>query len=145
MGSAVEMVADSRKKRGPVDVLLSCCASFPEAINFGLPHYAFTLPFGQLQAVVGGPRQSITLGVDGVAAACEAAEARYFLPYAHGFRGLGEDPSSPEAGLSESEMLAQLRPRLGATSTHAWRPDAMASFAAGTMTVREHDPHAAGP
>jgi hypothetical protein len=38
--------------------------------------------------------------------------ARWFLPYAHGFSGLGRDPVSEEGRLSESAAVAAVRAAL---------------------------------
>lgn len=92
-GSMLAVIEDSTRRRGPVDLVLSNCRPFAEALNPGLPEYAFALPFERLEQAhrdqKAGRACSITLGPEGVARACRAAGARYFLPYAHGFHGLG--------------------------------------------------------
>lgn len=94
-GSMIDAIRDHVGRRGPVDVVLANCRPFPEALNPGLPEYAFVLPFERLEQAhrerIAGRVRSITLGPEGVARACQAAGARYFLPYAHGFHGLGVD------------------------------------------------------
>ncbi|WP_257448044.1 MBL fold metallo-hydrolase [Archangium lipolyticum] len=128
LGDMVEAVRQSTARRGPVDVVLANCRSFPEGINVGLPQYAMTLPFERLRAMyaenAGGRWLSMTLGGPGVAEACIAAQARYFLPYAHMFRGLGRD--------AEDDTLAGIRAGLAqrgaATEVLAWNPGDVARF-----------------
>ncbi|HEY1623282.1 MAG TPA: MBL fold metallo-hydrolase [Streptosporangiaceae bacterium] len=124
----------SVKKRGPVDFLFSNCRVFPDGINYGLPHYSLALPFDRLQQIFAdrqkGRIESITFGPSGVADACAAAQARYFLPYAHGFRGLGEDPIGEPSGaaLSEASLVGEvkeaMRHRSPATQVASWHPGA---------------------
>jgi hypothetical protein len=141
-GDALEVVERSVAQRGPVDVLLSCCLSFPEAINDGLPHYAFALPFSRLEQIYRdrkhGKKQFMTLGVDGVAEACRISGARWFLPYAHGFSGLGRDPRSEEGeGMAEKTTMAALcealRRRGTATVVGSWKPGDVARLTDGAL------------
>ena len=82
-GNAIDAIARSVAKRGPIDIVLSCCHGFPEGINTGLAHYALALPFSRLEEIHRqsrkGHREMMTLGPSGVAEACRAAGARYFL------------------------------------------------------------------
>jgi L-ascorbate metabolism protein UlaG (beta-lactamase superfamily) len=130
-GDILDAIQCSVARYGPVDVLLSCCFEFPEAINLGLPDYFVTVPFDQLRRIhvaqSAGKARPITLGPRGVARACAIAQARYFLPYAHGFRGIGEDPASAEGGAQrESAQLLQVGRHLaelgGTTELVSWRP-----------------------
>jgi L-ascorbate metabolism protein UlaG (beta-lactamase superfamily) len=129
-GSAIETISRSVAKRGPIDIVLSCCHDFPEGINFGLAHYALALPFSRLEEIhrdsKKGRQETMTLGPRGVAEACRVAEARYFLPYAHGFCGLGRDPVSAESGGTESGLLADVAKALeaqgGTTTILSWKP-----------------------
>jgi len=141
-GHALEAVQRSVEQRGPVDILLSCCLSFPEAINDGLPHYAFALPFSRLAQIFRdrkeGKREFMTLGAEGVTEACRVSGARYFLPYAHGFSGIAQDPRSEEGeGMSErstmSAIAEALRMRGIPTVAAAWKPGDIARIEAGSL------------
>ena len=118
-GSMVEVIERSVAERGPIDVVLSACGTFPEMLNTGVPHYAFTLPFEAMRARRASPA-SMTSGPEGIAEICRIAQARYFAPYAHGFRGLGQPTTSEPA-----EMVG-LREELERTGTQTrvieWRP-----------------------
>jgi L-ascorbate metabolism protein UlaG (beta-lactamase superfamily) len=129
-GSAIEAISRSAAKRGPIDIVLSCCHAFPEGINVGLAPYALALPFSRLEEIhresKKGHREMMTLGPSGVAEACRVAGARYFLPYAHGFGGLGRDPVSTKSGITEKALLADVTKALkaqgGATTILSWKP-----------------------
>jgi hypothetical protein len=125
-------------ERGPIDVVMSCCFEFPEMLNMGLPHYAFTVPFELLRAHR-AQRQSITNGPRGIAAACRAAGARYFLPYAHGFGGLHVEPASAESKVSERAAVAAVRAELarcGATTeVLEWHPGDVLRWRDGAAIV----------
>lgn len=125
-GSMVEAIRRSVDQRGPIDVLMSCCYEFPEAINLGLPDYVLTVPFDELRTRWHGKRASMTNGPDGVAAACEAAGARFFLPYAHGFSGLGQPPMSEEGSGGERAATDAVRQAIAArelaTAVIDWVP-----------------------
>jgi hypothetical protein len=145
LGDALEAVARSVAKRGPVDVLLSCCLGFPEGINMGLPHYALTLPFSRLEQIFRDREQGrfelITLGEHGVSEACRIAGARYLLPYAHGFSGLRNDPRSEEGGgADEAATLAKVVAALGtrsvATEAASWKPGDFASLERRSLSFR---------
>jgi L-ascorbate metabolism protein UlaG (beta-lactamase superfamily) len=131
----------SVKRRGPVDFLLSNCRMFPEGINLGLPHYALALPFERLQQIFAerarGQALSMTFGPRGIADACAAAQARYFLPYAHGFRGIGVDPTddSPEAS-QLARVDEELRHRSAGTRVAGWYPGSSVALISGSMTLR---------
>ncbi|MDB6083138.1 MAG: metallo-beta-lactamase family protein [Gammaproteobacteria bacterium] len=131
MGEMRDVIAASVASDGGVDVLLSCCESFPEGINEGLPDYVLTLPFETLRVMFTerqeGRWHSMTAGVGGVADLCAVARARFYLPYAHGFAGLGVDPGATGApGYGEGLILHALRGalvRAGApTEVVSWSP-----------------------
>ncbi|MFY0528770.1 MBL fold metallo-hydrolase [Archangium gephyra] len=142
MGDMVEAVRQNTARRGPVDVVLSNCRSFPEGINVGLPQYALTLPFERLQAMHQQAREgalpSMTLGTRGVAQACAAAQARYFLPYAHMFQGIGQD--------ADADLLAEVRAGLlqqgASTEALAWNPGDIARFDGSRLHLRHLPPPA---
>jgi hypothetical protein len=119
-----------------VDVVLSCALPFSEAINDGLPHYQLTLPFALLRDVFQQQRRgqgaSITLGASGVAEVCRVARARYFLPYAHGFAGLGVAPPNEDEAmrLLSAELLGS------SISVERWQPGDYAVFRGGRLHVR---------
>ncbi|HEY1623283.1 MAG TPA: MBL fold metallo-hydrolase [Streptosporangiaceae bacterium] len=117
----------SVKKRGPVDFLLCNCRTFPEGINMGNPHYSLALPFDRLQQIFAdrekGRIESMTLGPSGIAGACAAAQARYFLPYAQGFRGIGVDPvGDPSEASILAEVEEEMRHRSPGTQVTGWYP-----------------------
>jgi len=124
-GVAHEALRRSVTRFGPIDVLLSCFAEFPEMINPGLVQYMVTQPFSVLrrthdERATGAASESITFGARGVAEACRAAQATTLLPYAHGFDGIGVAP------LRESGHLASVAEVLGtgdvATRLGTWSP-----------------------
>jgi L-ascorbate metabolism protein UlaG (beta-lactamase superfamily) len=123
-GDCVAAVRAITDDRGPVDVLLSCCVEFAEGINAGLPEFLLTIPFADLRAIADdqrrGVERSVTAGPRGVAEACAAARATWFLPYAHGFSGLDADP--PHEGEAVRAVREQLAARGAPTRVHAWRP-----------------------
>jgi hypothetical protein len=107
-GSVVDALRRSVEEHGPVDIVMSCCFPFLEGINRGLPMHALAVPFDELRRLF-NHAESITSGPDGVARACAAAQARWFLPYAHGFSGLHRDPVDAEVDMSEHDVLVQVR------------------------------------
>lgn len=139
-GVVYEALRRSVARFGPVDVLLACCATFPEVLNQGLPSYMFTQPFETIvrthrERVGGGRSPSITFGPRGVAEACRAAGARWFLPYAHGFAGLGSVPRSEHGDLLAVERA--LRELDVPTRVVDWRPGDHCSITAdGELEVR---------
>lgn len=140
MGNMVDVLERSAAQRGPIDVVLSCCFEFPEGWNPGLSHYCLTVPFAKLRQMYLRPRKrgSMTLGPEGVAAACKAARARYFLPYAHGFRGLAVSPTSAEGGKqTEEDMLNAIRLRLAGAATEvlSWLPGDRALFEGRRLAI----------
>lgn len=140
-GNMVEVLRRSAEEHGPIDVLMSCCHRFPEMLNVGLPHYAFTIPFDVLRehrANLG----SITSGPTGLAAACHAAGARYFLPYAHGFSRLFECPSGEEDVYTEDDAVSWLRQELATTGSKTqileWRPGDLLTWEGSSVRVERH-------
>jgi L-ascorbate metabolism protein UlaG (beta-lactamase superfamily) len=120
-GSMLDVLGDSFKKRGPVDFLFCQEGNFPEAINAGLALHAFVLPFSYLEkAWREKPLKSMTLGPSGIGEACRRSGARYFLPYAHGFRGIGKEPRSAESKHREGTDIAPLLPP--ETAYVGWHP-----------------------
>jgi L-ascorbate metabolism protein UlaG (beta-lactamase superfamily) len=138
MGSMLDVMAESRRRRGPADVVLSCLRQFASPFFGGLSHYWTTLPFSRLQALyaeyAAGTLPFTTAGPDGVAAACEAAGARYFLPYAHGFEALGKpvtdigwsDGQEPSEAEICGRLEAEIRSRKGRTEVRSWEPGDLA-------------------
>ncbi|HEX4457599.1 MAG TPA: MBL fold metallo-hydrolase, partial [Polyangia bacterium] len=140
-GSMHDALRRSVEKRGPIDVIMSCCMEFREGDNPGLPHYLLTVPFEHVGRVV-REASSTTLGPLGLAEVCEIARARYFMPYAHGFNGIGMDPRSTEGHQTEARALDRLREQLTArrvaTQVVAWSPGDFMSFDHGKVVVRRY-------
>jgi L-ascorbate metabolism protein UlaG (beta-lactamase superfamily) len=138
-GSMQEAIRRSVEKRGPIDVIMSCCMEFREGDNPGLAHYLMTVPFAHVARVV-REASSTTLGPGGLAEVCEIARARYFMPYAHGFKGVGKEPRSTEGYLTEAEALDQLREQLAlrrtATEVVAWNPGDFMTLDRGDLVVQ---------
>jgi hypothetical protein len=122
---------------------MSCCLEFPEAVNPGLPTYMLVVPFAELRRLH-RDRGSMTLGPSGIADACAAARARYFLPYAHGFSGLGLPPRSAEGGISEAESLRRiataLRKRDLQTRLIEWNPGDLMRWEHGAPYIEPCSP-----
>jgi L-ascorbate metabolism protein UlaG (beta-lactamase superfamily) len=143
-GDTAEVLARSAAERGPVDILASSCLDFPEGDNLGLPHYFLTVPLATLHRKRRAPheRGTITLGPSGVARAAAVTGARFFLPYAHGFRGIGAPPIGAEQGSArEAEQLRHLAAALAAlgarTEVLAWSPGDVARIEGGRVRVIE--------
>jgi hypothetical protein len=143
-GSMVEVLAESLAKRGPATAILATSGAFAEIFNWGLPHYIWTFPFSFLQSAFADYRDarlgSTTLGVEGIAEACDAVQARHYLPYANGFTGLGRDPVSPESGQHpEGAMLSELRELLATRGSRTeivdWRPGDSVHLDGGELSI----------
>ncbi len=145
-GRMIEVAEQSMRKRGPVDVVLSCLRQVHCPFMEGLPHYWATLPFGRLQELFGqyeaGALPSSTAGTRGAVEVCAAARARYFLPYANGFAGVGE--SIPDIGwgygepreAGEVEAMATEFARRGLPiSVRQWNVGERASFQDGALRI----------
>ncbi len=137
-GSVFESLRRSVERKGPVDVLLSCCAAFPEVINAGLRSYLFTQPFDAIARTHasrrhGRPSPAITFGPEGVARACDAAQARSFMPYAHGFAGLGVAPQ--REAMEVARVEAALSDAGVSTRLVRWVPGDTVQLQQGVLTV----------
>ena len=97
-GNMLSEISRSVEHKGPADGVISCCHTFPEVVNFGLPHYAFTVPFDEAKNIydnqVSGHINSITFGPEGILDILDVAGTRNLIPYAHGFNGLHQDVDS---------------------------------------------------
>jgi L-ascorbate metabolism protein UlaG (beta-lactamase superfamily) len=135
IGSMLDVVRQSVAERGPPDIVLSNCRAFPEVVNPGLAHYVLAVPFSRVRSTFldqrGGSFASVTLGEAGVAEACAAAGARYFLPYAHMFAGLGVDAD----GGALDGVSRELERRGVATRAVAWNPGDVARVANGRLWI----------
>jgi hypothetical protein len=139
-GTMIDVLERSVAERGPLDVLLSCCFSFPEGYNPGLPIYFLTVPLEHLRDFYLHPeaRGSMTLGTSGLVRACQVSRCRYFLPYAHGFQGLFRSPKSAEGGRQiEQEVLGAIQEGLGESSTQvlSWHPGDIARIQGDKLTL----------
>lgn len=145
-GSVVEAVAESRRRRGPVDVVLCCQREFLSPFFGGLSHYWAALPWERLRALYGAYRegrlQSSTAGPLGAAQACAAAGARHFLAYANGFEGVGRpitDVGWGDGEPSEAACNARMREhlaRLGVpTRVGEWNPGDVARVRGGELRI----------
>jgi L-ascorbate metabolism protein UlaG (beta-lactamase superfamily) len=104
-GDMLAVAEQSRRERGPVDVVLACLREFASPFFGGLWMYWSVLPLGLLRSLYAryeaGRLPSTTAGPSGIAAICAAAGARAFLPYAHGYQG--EFVPISDAGWGEGE------------------------------------------
>jgi hypothetical protein len=134
LGSVADVAAATRKERGPVDVVMSCLRRFPSPFFGGLSRYWACLPFEQLEALFAryeaGLCEETTAGVAGTAEACEAAGARFFLPYAHGFEGIGAPISDIGWGAGEGSEEDAVR-ELGAALRAVGAPTRVARWTVG--------------
>jgi L-ascorbate metabolism protein UlaG (beta-lactamase superfamily) len=146
-GSMLDAISASVDKRGPADVVLSCLREFPSPFFNAQPDYWAALPFSQLAELFAkhraGRLPSTTAGPEGVAELCAAASARYFLPYAHGFRDLGVDITHIGWGHgdepSERDTTHRLAARLAHTAALDWRVGDIAAFADGQLTMLPYE------
>ncbi|WP_375760339.1 MBL fold metallo-hydrolase [Corallococcus exercitus] len=145
-GRMAEAVARSREAHGPVDVVLACQREFLAPFFGGLSHYWAALPWARLRGLYAdhqaGRLRSSTAGPAGVAELCALAGARYFLPYANGFEGVGRaisDVGWGEGEPSEAACNARVREQLarrGATTEVVdWKPGDVARFARGRLVL----------
>jgi L-ascorbate metabolism protein UlaG (beta-lactamase superfamily) len=125
-GDMEDVVADSVRRRGPVDIVLACMREFDSPFFGGLSSYWGPVPFARLQALYRSQQKgrlpSTTAGPGGAARLCAIAKAKYFLPYANGFDGHGtevadigwgyREPSEP----SQRRRMARELKRIGATT-----------------------------
>jgi L-ascorbate metabolism protein UlaG (beta-lactamase superfamily) len=145
-GGVAEVLAESCRRRGPVDVVLSCQREFQSPFFGGLSHYWAALPWERLRALHGellrGQLPSTTAGVQGTVEACAVAKARYFLAYANGFEGVGRPITDIGWGLgepSEASSNARLREELArqglGTQVLEWCPGDVARMERGQVTL----------
>ncbi len=110
-----DAVAESVRRFGPVDVVLSCCSLFPEILNPGLKVYLFAVPLRRTFDVLDrkvDPR-SMTFGPAGVAEICSVAKAKYVMPYAQGQQStFGQPLESDGALVPLASMLADTKTRM---------------------------------
>lgn len=124
-GSMLAAIRDSVRRTGPIDIVLGCLRSIflPFEVD-GLPCYYTSLPMSGIRTdhelLQRGKLPSATLGLSGTAAACAEAQARIFLPYAHGMtdygQPVGDNLFGPGTGLDElsaCRSMAQELRRIG--------------------------------
>lgn len=148
-GNMLDVIARSEAKRGPVDVVLSCLRTFACPFFGGLPTYWPTLSFRHLaelwRSYEDGNLPPTTAGAAGVAAACRVAKAKHFLPYAHGYAGVGEPIRDVGWGTgepSEHHLLKQVVAELRGAETlvHPWNPGDSAHVAGSWMSFQHSRP-----
>ncbi|MEM9492795.1 MAG: MBL fold metallo-hydrolase, partial [Myxococcota bacterium] len=146
LGDMVEVARRCRREHGPVDIALSCLRSFASPFFGGLPYYWAALPLdqlGQLWRQLGRDAlPATTAGAIGTAAVCAAAGARYFLPYAHGFAGVGQAIDDVGWGAGEpaehallAELSQLLSERGATTEVRSWQPGQCARLVAGQLRI----------
>jgi L-ascorbate metabolism protein UlaG (beta-lactamase superfamily) len=124
-GSMEDVFARSHRSRGPVDFVASSTRDLYCPFFGGLHHYWAALPFSELtrlwsvRDVQGVP--STTAGVEGIARLCEIASARFYLPYANGFAGVGRPITDVGWGLGEAAERALLEAVATRLSTQSVR------------------------
>lgn len=147
MGRTKDSIAASVARRGPPDIILSCCREMNKAPFWqGLFTYWMVLPFEELHKVVISREKeegvSITLGPEGIADVCKQSDAKLFAPYAHGFRGMGntiDDIAWGSGESAESVMTARIERSLcakGATTKVVnWLPGDIIRIASGVRVA----------
>ncbi|MDE1715947.1 MBL fold metallo-hydrolase [Chromobacterium amazonense] len=147
MGSVMDVLERSLEKRGPPDLLLSCCREMTKAPFWqGLFTFWLTLPMTELQKLakqqVEKSLASITLGPDGIAEACLRFGIGKFAPYANGFCGIGKaihDIGWGNDEPSEAEVVQRICTRIdeagGKTEVVAWLPGDVIRFADGKARI----------
>jgi hypothetical protein len=149
LGSMVDVVRSSVESRGPVDVVLSCLREFESPFFGGLTMEWATLPFARLQQLhaqlTSRSLPSTTAGAEGTAELCEAAGARYYLPYANGFSGPGAPISDVGWGAGEpseaalvTKVSASLARRKAKTAARNWNPGDSVSLGRRALRLRRH-------
>jgi len=150
-GSMLDVLAESCRRRGPLDVLLCCQREFQSPFFGGLHHYWAALPWERLRALHEDFRQhrlkSTTAGAEGALELCAASQARYFLPYANGFEGVGKPITDIGWGLgepSEANRNALMREGLKrqgvATQVLDWNPGDVARLVRGQLELSRMAP-----
>ena len=148
-GDILKAVADSVQRRGPVDIVLSCLRQFPCPFQGGLSSYWVPITFSKLRRLFVAYQDqllpSVTSGPEGIAKVCAVSQARYFLPYAHGFSGLGQPVYDVGWGLGESSeafLLNRLHYMLryyGAKTTLVpWYPGDVASLSGSHLKLHQY-------
>ena len=124
-GSMVDVVAESCARDGAPDFLLTSLPRFYCPFFMGLPHYFLSLPFDCLARLHERYRAhrlpSVTPGPDGVVDICQAAQARYYLPYGNGFAGIGRpiaDVGMQMGEPSEAQIARYLTDRFASDGLH---------------------------
>jgi L-ascorbate metabolism protein UlaG (beta-lactamase superfamily) len=145
-GSMIDVAEESNRRHGPVDVVLACMREFASPFFGGLWHYWAPVPFGRLQELYvrhkEGTLPSTTAGARVLAHICRGASARYFLPYANGFEGIGAPVTDIGWGAgepSERDAVASLRAELAVLGARTvalnWNPGDIGTIDHGVLTV----------
>ncbi len=134
-GDMLAAIQDSVRRRGPIDVVLGCLRTMYMPFDVaGLSSYYVVLPMSGLRGDHAlwrsGKLPSATLGPACMAAACAAAQASVFLPYAHGLTGYGKplvaNPFGPAPYADEQSacrgMAGELTKIGCGTQVTAWNP-----------------------
>ncbi|WP_224247948.1 MBL fold metallo-hydrolase [Hyalangium gracile] len=145
-GNMLEVMAESCRRRGPVDLLLCCQREFLSPFFGGLHHYWAALPWEHLRSLYEDYEHQrlrcTTAGVAGAVELCAASQARFFLPYANGFEGVGKPITDIGWGLgepSEASRNALMREELGRrglkTQVLDWNPGDVARMERGRVEL----------
>lgn len=133
-GRAVDVGGHIRATWGGVDLVMS------NLREFGIPHpfyitgdgaYWLALPGDAIAQLPRLRGQQLTLGPAGVAEICRAANARWFLPYAH----MWAEPGEPGDGEPEliARLGAELARRRASTRILDWRVGDFARVGSGRI------------
>ncbi|MEO8548768.1 MAG: MBL fold metallo-hydrolase [Kofleriaceae bacterium] len=149
LGSIADACRASCERHGPVDAVLSCQREFGAPFFGGSLDWP-TLPYARLQELqrraAAGTLPSSTAGTLGAAEAAIAAGARYFLPYANGFEGIGRPirdigwgRGEPSEADCNARMVVEFERRGAATRVVAWNPGEVAVIASGGLVTRRSE------
>lgn len=147
LGSMMAVAEETRRRRGPPDIVLACLREFACPFFGGLSPYWAALTFAQNASLyrryTAGSLPFVTAGLAGIADICQACDARYFMPYAHGFTRVGAPIADIGWGLgepAEADVLTRLdalfAERKLRTRCRSWQNGDVVGLRGGELRVR---------